>query len=190
MSNATNLPVEFGPESHVKWKAALPPGHSSPVFTNSHIFLTAHSPEKDAYKLFVLALDRKTGKQLWQHEVPRLQKGRRENVNGPASPSPVTDGTNVYCFFQDFGLISYTADGKERWRMPLGPFTMFYGFGASPILEDGTDDPAGRSGHRSVPARRRCEDRQAALAGVAAARDLRLLDADDLAAEDGGPRRS
>src|SRR5688572_6700119 len=137
VSAAKNLPVEFGPTSHVKWKTPLPPGHSSPVFTDTHIFLTAHSAEKEAYKLFVIALDRKTGRQLWQHEVPRVQPGRRENVNGPASPSPVTDGSNVYFFFQDFGLISYTAAGKERWRMPLGPFTMFYGFGASPILEDG-----------------------------------------------------
>jgi outer membrane protein assembly factor BamB len=137
VSNATNLPVEFGPASHVKWKTSLPPGHSSPVFTNTHIFLTAHSPEKDAYKLFVMALDRKTGKELWRHEIERRHKGRLELVNGPASPSPVTDGTNVYFFFQEYGLISYTADGKERWRMPLGPFTMFYGFGASPILEDG-----------------------------------------------------
>src|SRR5688572_10127821 len=68
VSNATNLPVEFGPASHVKWKAAVPPGHSSPVFTDTHIFMTAHSAEKDDYKLFVLALDRKSGKQLWQHE--------------------------------------------------------------------------------------------------------------------------
>ena len=136
-SCATNLPVEFGPESHVKWKTPLPPGHSSPVFTNTHIFLTAHSPEKDAYKLFVIALDRKTGQELWRHEVSRRLKGRLELVNGPASPSPVTDGSNVYFFFQEYGLISYTADGKERWRMPLGPFTMFYGFGASPIFEDG-----------------------------------------------------
>jgi outer membrane protein assembly factor BamB len=137
VSSATNLPVEFGPESHVKWKTPLPPGHSSPVFTNTHIFLTAHSPEKDSYKLFVIALDRKTGKELWRHEVSRRLKGRLELVNGPASPSPVTDGNNVYFFFQEYGLISYTADGKERWRMPLGPFTMFYGFGASPIFEDG-----------------------------------------------------
>ena len=49
----------------------------------------------------------------------------------------MTDGANVYAFFQEFGLISYTADGKERWRLPLGPFNMFYGFGASPILVDG-----------------------------------------------------
>lgn len=137
VSTATNLPVDFGPEKNVKWKTPLPPGHSSPVLTDTHIFLTAHSAEKDAYKLFVIALDRKTGKQLWQHEVPRKQTGRRENVNGPASPSPVTDGANVYAFFQDFGMISYTAGGQERWRLPLGPFNMFYGFGASPILEDG-----------------------------------------------------
>jgi outer membrane protein assembly factor BamB len=137
VSTATNLPVDFAPDRNVKWKSPLPPGHSSPVLTDSHIFVTAHSAEKDAYKLFVLALDRKTGRQLWQREVPRVQAGRRENVNGPASPSPVTDGTNVYAFFQDFGLISYTADGQERWRMPLGPFNMFYGFGASPILEEG-----------------------------------------------------
>ena len=137
VSDAANLPVEFGPEKSVKWKTMLPPGHSSPVFTNTHIFLTAHTPEKDAYKLLVLALDRKSGKELWRHEVERRNKGRLELVNGPASPSPVTDGSNVYFFFQEYGLISYTADGKERWRMPLGPFTMFYGFGASPILEDG-----------------------------------------------------
>ena len=138
VSTATNLPTEFGPEKNVRWKTPVPPGHSSPVFTDTHIFLTAHSAEKDDYKLFVLALDRKAGTELWRQEIPRLQPGRRENLNGPASPSPVTDGTNVYAFFQDFGLISFTADGRERWRLPLGPFNMFYGFGASPILEDGT----------------------------------------------------
>src|SRR5262245_42585875 len=137
VSSATNLPVEFGPESHVKWKTPLPPGHSSPVFTNTHIFLTGHTPEKDNYKLLVMGLDRKSGKELWRHEVERKQKGRLELVNGPASPSPVTDGTNVFFFFQEYGLISFTADGKERWRMQLGPVTMYYGFGATPIHENG-----------------------------------------------------
>jgi outer membrane protein assembly factor BamB len=70
--------------------------------------------------------------------VPRRQTGRLENVNGPASPSPVTDGASVFAFFQDFGLIAFSAEGQEQWRMPLGPFNMFYGFGASPILVDGT----------------------------------------------------
>ena len=68
--------------------------------------------------------------------MPRTREGRLQNVNNPASPSPVTDGTNVYAFFQEFGLISFDKNGKERWKLPLGPFNMFYGFGASPILVD------------------------------------------------------
>jgi outer membrane protein assembly factor BamB len=134
ISAATNLPVEIGPDKNVAWKTPLPPGHSSPVLTSTRIFLTAHTKEKETYKLLVIALERASGKLLWQREIPRLQKARLQNVNGPASPSPVTDGTNVYAFFQEFGLISFDAGGKERWRMPFGPFNMFYGFGASPIL--------------------------------------------------------
>ena len=153
VSTSTGLPVEFGPEKSVVWKTPLPPGHSSPVLTRDRVFVTAYakvearakesaharqdSPiTKENYKLLVIALDRQTGKILWQREVPRTITGRLQNVNNPASPSPVTDGTNVYVFFQEFGLISYTAAGKERWRRTLGPFNMFYGFGASPILVD------------------------------------------------------
>jgi outer membrane protein assembly factor BamB len=138
VSDAANVPTEFGPDKNVRWKTPLPPGHSSPVVTATRIFVTAHTPEKDTYTLLVIALDRKTGRELWRRDVPRTHQGRRENVNGPASPSPVTDGENVYAFFQEFGFVSFTADGKERWRLPLGPFNMFYGFGASPILVDDT----------------------------------------------------
>ncbi|MCM3872814.1 MAG: PQQ-like beta-propeller repeat protein [Pyrinomonadaceae bacterium] len=152
VSTSTGLPEEFGPNKSVVWKTPLPPGHSSPVLTHNRIFVTAYSAdgqpqssgskeqtkesEKQSYKLLVICLDRQTGKLLWQREVPRAGVGRLQNVNGPASPSPVTDGSNVYVFFQEFGLISYDDAGKERWRLPLGPFNMFYGFGASPILVD------------------------------------------------------
>jgi outer membrane protein assembly factor BamB len=133
IAKVSGLPTEFGPAKNVVWKTATPAGHSSPVLTPSQIFMTG----ADGEKLVVLGLDRATGKEQWRREVPRRLKGRLENVNGPASPSPVTDGTNVYAFFQDFGLIAFTTAGKELWRMPLGPFNMFYGFGASPILVNG-----------------------------------------------------
>jgi outer membrane protein assembly factor BamB len=153
VSVSTGLPEVFGPEKNVIWKTPLPPGHSSPVLTRDRVFVTAYLKEKavssrqpaggtkgDAgeknHKLLVICLDRRTGKLLWQREVPRSREGRLQNVNDPASPSPVTDGTNVYVFFQEFGLVSYDGAGKERWRLPLGPFNMFYGFGASPILVD------------------------------------------------------
>ena len=37
-------------------------------------------------------------------------------------------------FFPDYGLLSYTFAGAERWRTPLGPFNNVYGMGASPVL--------------------------------------------------------
>lgn len=132
VSDTKNLPTEFGPNTNVVWKAELPPGHSSPVLTRDRIFVTGH--EKDT--LLVICLDRHTGKVLWRRPVPRTTAGRLQNVNGPASPSPVTDGTNVYVFFQEYGLVSFGPEGKERWKLPLGPFNIFYGFGASPILVD------------------------------------------------------
>src|SRR4051794_21931437 len=133
VANTSGLPVEFGPAKNVLWKAAVPAGHSSPVLTRPRVFLTAY----DAEKLIVLALDRATGREVWRRDVPRARKGRLDGPNGPASPSPVTDGDRVYAFFQDFGLIAFRADGTEQWRLPLGPFNQFYGFGASPILVDG-----------------------------------------------------
>ena len=136
VSNTTGLPQEFGPTKNVVWKTELPPGHSSPVLTHDRIFVTAHTKDKENYKLLIICLDRQTGKILWQSEVPRTIPGRLQNVNGPASPTPVTDGTNVYVFFQEFGLISFDAKGKQRWKVPLEPVNMFYGFGASPILVD------------------------------------------------------
>ena len=136
VSDATNLPTEFGPDKSVVWKTSLPEGHSSPVLSRNRIFVTGFSGDKKAPNLFVIALDRKTGRELWRRGIPRAKAGRLENVNGPASASPVTDGENVFAYFQDFGLISFTAEGKERWRVPMEPFNIFYGYGASPMLVD------------------------------------------------------
>jgi outer membrane protein assembly factor BamB len=138
VSATTALPTEFSPTKNVLWKTSLPAGHSSPVLARDRIFVTGHAGDKANYKLVVICLDRSTGKQLWQREVPRIRSARLQNPNGPASASPVTDGENVYAFFQDYGLISFDSAGKERWKLKLGPFNMFYGFGASPILVDGS----------------------------------------------------
>jgi len=133
VSDAKNLPVEFGAEKNVLWKASLPPGHSSPIVAGRHIFLTAH--EKD--KLITVALDRLTGKMLWKNEVLRSRSANLHPLNSPTSPSPAADGRSVFVFFHDFGLICYSKEGRERWRLPLGPFRNNNGMGASPIVSQG-----------------------------------------------------
>jgi outer membrane protein assembly factor BamB len=132
VNETTGLPADLGPAKNVVWKTALPPGYSSPVLSGDRIFLTAYEGEK----LLTLAMDRATGKTLWTREAPRSRLEPLDRRNGPASPSAVADGKTVTVFFGDFGLVSYDFEGRERWRVPLGPFNNAYGMGSSPILVD------------------------------------------------------
>lgn len=133
VAEEASLPDSIGPETNVAWKTDLPMGKSSPALTEDRIFLTAHEEEK----LFTLGLDRATGKILWKRQAPDRRLEKMHQLNDEASSSPVTDGENVYVFFGGFGMLSYTADGEERWRRPMGPFTNFHGMGASPVYYDG-----------------------------------------------------
>src|SRR5262245_56455131 len=130
VSTSTRLPTEFAPDKNVIWKTELPFGHSSPALTRDRIFLTGARSDR----LVTIALNRQTGKILWERDSPRPRVEKLDNRNGPAGLTPVTDGTNVYVFFADYGLLSYDMNGKERWRVPLGPFNNLYGMGASPVL--------------------------------------------------------
>ena len=135
VSEATNLPVSFGPGENVLWQTPVPMGNSSPVVAGDRVYLTGFEKER----LLTVAVDRNTGRVVWQKEAPRSRTQVIERPsNGPASASPVSDGQNVYVFFQDFGLLAYGPDGKELWRMPLGPFNNPFGHGASPILAGDT----------------------------------------------------
>jgi outer membrane protein assembly factor BamB len=134
ISDEKNLPVHFGPDLNVVWKTPLPAGHSSPVFSKSQIFVSAY--DKDGIYLF--ALDRKTGSQLWKKSIPRPRVAEHHKASTPASPSPVTDGENVYALYNDFGLISFDKSGRERWRLDLGAINNPFGLGTSPVLSGKT----------------------------------------------------
>jgi outer membrane protein assembly factor BamB len=131
---AGDYTVDFGDKRNLLWKRPIPPGKSSPVLTESRIFLTAEEGEN----LVVLCLDRKTGKTVWERSVRRARAEFQHALNSGASATPVTDGENVYAFFGNFGLVSYDAKGKERWRQPLGPFSSLWGMAASPVLTAGS----------------------------------------------------
>jgi outer membrane protein assembly factor BamB len=132
VSESAGLPAAFGAAKNLIWRTPLPPGHSSPVIGGGRVYLTAFEHDQ----LYTFCLELRSGRILWKREAPRSRREKLHSLNSPASPTPVTDGENVYAFFPDFGLLSYTRDGKERWRLPLGPFKNVYGIGASPVLAD------------------------------------------------------
>jgi len=132
ISAAKNLPVEFGPEKNLIWKLDLPQGHSSPILHRNRIYLTGFRGAD--VSTFAISTD---GKILWEAKLAGVAQPSVDKRNNPASPSPAVDDTGVYVFFHDFGLLAYDLNGKERWRMPLGPFINVYGMGASPVLVGG-----------------------------------------------------
>jgi outer membrane protein assembly factor BamB len=135
VSESTGLPSQFGPQQNELWKVSLPQGHSSPVLVGRKLLLTG----AEGRKLITLCIDRGSGEILWRREAPRDRIEKfAEGFNTPASPTPVTDGENVYVFFGDLGLISYDLAGRERWKLPLGPFNNVNGHGSSPVLVDET----------------------------------------------------
>jgi outer membrane protein assembly factor BamB len=124
------VPDEIGPKQNVLWKVPVPPGHSSPVVVGDRIYLSA---VRDG-KLLTLAMDRATGKQLWQAEAPYRKLEKIHAIGSHAQATPVADGKRVISFFGSSGLVCYSALGKRLWHLPLGPFKNDLGAGSSPLL--------------------------------------------------------
>ncbi|MDX1642832.1 MAG: PQQ-binding-like beta-propeller repeat protein [Thermoanaerobaculia bacterium] len=126
------LPAEFGPDANVDWITEVPFGRSSPIVGDDHVFLTAEVEGE----LTTLAIERDTGRIAWRRTLPKLHPAELYHDNDSATPTPVTDGRNVYAFFQEAGLVSYDPAGRARWQLDLGEMRNFYGVAASPILVD------------------------------------------------------
>lgn len=131
------LPVEFGKDKNLVWRTALAPGYSSPVIGNRCVYVTSYDGPKEGHTGWTHCLDRATGKELWKQKGFTLEQ-RFLSVNTPVSSTAATDGDNVYVFFEAAGLISYDAQGRERWRRPLGKFNNPYAMANSLILSGGT----------------------------------------------------
>lgn len=130
VGTASHLPVTFGPENNVAWKTPTPLGHSSPVVVGRHVYITGF----EGGTLLTLAYDRDTGHELWRRTVAPTRESKRHKLNNPASPSAAADADGVVVFFQDFGLLAYSADGEPAWEVPLEPLGNNHGMGSSPVL--------------------------------------------------------
>ena len=133
VSDATHLPQVFGPDKNLVWKIETPPGHSSPVIVSNTIYLTSFEEKA----LLTLAYDTRTGRRLWVQRLGRERSAKQNSLNNAASPSPAADGEGVISFFQDYGLIAYSPEGKPQWKLPCEPLINNHGMASSPILAGG-----------------------------------------------------
>ena len=91
------------------------------------------------HRFEVLALDRKTGKILWQRTAKTAtpHEGYHRAYGSFASNSPATDGKYVYAFFGSRGLYCYDFNGKLIWEKDLGvqmKMRLAFGEGTAPLL--------------------------------------------------------
>jgi len=137
-SPETGLPETFSLTENVKWQVEMPGiGASTPIIWEDHVFLT--SVNDAGNNSVAMALDRKTGKELWRKEFQGMEKDNRSNY---ASPSAVTDGERVFFFFGNGELAAYDFDGKELWAKNIiadqeGGFAFQWTFSTSPVLYEG-----------------------------------------------------
>ncbi len=147
-------PVEWSETRNVQWKVALPGrGTATPIVWSNQVFIltaiptgrkvvvptyavpagpNAHmvDPPGEAQRFTVLALDRATGRTLWQQTAcERVPHEGFHRDHGYASASPLTDGERLLAYFGSNGLFCYDLSGRLLWQKDLGRQRTRYGYG-------------------------------------------------------------
>lgn len=133
----TNLPFQWTRTNGYAWKTPLPGvAGSTPVICGDSIFLTSPNAEKN---LLLIRIDARSGNEVWRRTISGgdQDKGR----NNMSSPSPCTDGTNVYVMFGTGKLAGFDFEGHQLWARDIateyGSFAYMWIYGASPLLMEG-----------------------------------------------------
>lgn len=133
-----NIPVRWdGPSGrNVAWKTELPGrGHASPIVWQDRIFLV--SCREQAQERILVAIDRKSGKLLWDRAVVKSPLERKHTLNSYASSTPATDGQLVYVSFLDrtqMLVAAYDFEGNQCWLVRPGEFHSVHGYCSSIVL--------------------------------------------------------
>lgn len=135
-SAETNLPLKWSATENIAWKTELPgEAWSSPIVWGNHVFVTTATDGGVTCR--VLALNRKTGKIVWNTEVFKQTIRRKEGRNSYATPTPATDGRLVYVCFGDGSFAALDFKGRVVWTNRDYPFYGQHGLGTALLLHDG-----------------------------------------------------
>jgi outer membrane protein assembly factor BamB len=128
----SGLPLKWT-AADIAWKVPLQGfGQSMPCIWGDTILLT--TALDGGKQRVVFAVDRRTGKTLWEQVAWTGEPEDSHVMNGHASASCATNGKVVVAFFGKGGLHGYALDGKPLWSRDLGQFDGPWGTAASPIF--------------------------------------------------------
>jgi outer membrane protein assembly factor BamB len=133
ISSEKNLPTHWSTEENVTWKIALPSwSGSTPIIWRERIFLSI----AQGNDLYLWCVDRTKGELIWKKQLGSGNtKMRKQNMS---SPSPVTDGKNVWVMTGTGVLKGFDFNGAELWARDIqkdyGRFGLNWGYASSPLL--------------------------------------------------------
>jgi len=158
VSRTATPPTEWSESKNVRWKIEIPGrGSGTPVIWGDRLYVTSavpvgvegaaqHAPRgaqpRIAHKYVVLAIDRKTGKTVWERtareEAPH-EASHAENGTW-ASSSAIVDGEHVIASFESRGYYAFDLSGNPVWQTDLGDKRMRsqFGEGSTPALHGNT----------------------------------------------------
>lgn len=136
-ADEVNLPESWSWSEDVAWVRSLPgPSSATPVISNSRVFVSSMAGQTNDF--VAICLDAETGTQLWQKTVGTNTRNTRRN--NAATPSPVTNGKNVFFLYGNGELIGLDFDGKKLWSRNIendyGTLSVQFGYSSSPLLYD------------------------------------------------------
>ena len=133
ISGEKDLPVHWNTTENVAWKLAMPSKTgATPIVWGNYIFLNV----ADGDDLQLWCVDKVKGTPIWKRLIaPGNYKINKQNMS---SPSPVTDGKNVYVMTGIGVLKAFDFNGKELWMRDIqkdyGKFGLNWGYASSPLL--------------------------------------------------------
>lgn len=132
-STEKNLPVHWSATENVAWKLAMPSKTAStPIIWGNYVFLNV----ADGDDLALWCVDKAKGTPVWKKLVAR--GNYKINKQNMSSPSPVTDGKNVYVMTGIGVLKGFDFSGNELWMREIqkdyGRFGLNWGYASSPLL--------------------------------------------------------
>ncbi|MEQ1826618.1 MAG: PQQ-binding-like beta-propeller repeat protein [Pirellula sp.] len=144
----TKVPIAWSETENQRWRTALPgAGSSSPIVIGDRVFVTCYSGygmledrsgSLQSLKRHLVCIDRTNGKIRWTQtvagELPEDAYQGYIAEHGYASSSPVTDGQNVYCFFNKSGVVAFDLDGRQLWKTGVGKESSNRRWGAAASL--------------------------------------------------------
>ena len=153
VSKTATPPLTWSEKENIRWKVEIPGrGSATPVIWGDRVYVQTAVPvgvegaaahtvggrNLVAHKYTVMAIDRKTGKTVWE-QVARQEAPHEAThpENGTwASASAATDGELVIASFESRGFYAYDMNGKLVWEKDLGDKRMrnTFGEGSTPAL--------------------------------------------------------